>query len=110
MFTKKIYTAHPYGGNPENAAQVEQIVEKLQTKYPHYLFLSPIHSFSFAYHKYSYEYGMAMCLALLSACDELWLFGDWENSRGCQTEHRFADETGIPITIAGDVEQFIKVW
>lgn len=107
MFTKTIYIAHPFSNKEENKREVESIIEQLQAKYPEYLFISPIHAFSFAYNKYCYEYGMNMCLALLSKCDEVWMFGDWENSRGCRTEHRFADEHDI-LCLTLPVEKLLE--
>jgi len=98
---KTVYIAHPYGGKVENKKKAEKIILKIMKKIINLTPVSPIHAFGFAYDEFEYEKGMAYCLSLLAKCDELWLFGDWENSKGCNMEKRFAEEKGIPIRIWG---------
>ena len=96
-FTKVIYISHPFGGDKKNLDEVENIIVKARETYPNYLFISPCHSFSFLYNKTDYEVGLSMCLYLLQCCDECWIYGDWQNSRGCKTENEFCKEHGIKI-------------
>lgn len=92
-----VYISHPYSGKYENEVAVAEIITKLSKKYPGYLFVSPIHAFSFAYKNVDYDTGMKMCLWLLDRADEMWLFGDWEKSIGCQRERQFCMDFEIPF-------------
>lgn len=98
-FKKIVYISHPYGGKKENEDKVAEIIKKMIVKYPDYLFLSPIHSFSFAYHAVDYDTGMKYCLWLLDQADENWFFGDYEISIGCMREKKHSEEQHIPISI-----------
>jgi hypothetical protein len=99
---KVIYIAHPFGGKPENVQAVEQIILKLINKYPDYVFYSPLHATGFYYHKMSYDKGMEVCIEMLSRCDELWLCGNWKQSKGCNIEHNNALAEMIPIKFLED--------
>ena len=92
-----IYIAHPYGGKPENKAEVEQIIKDLVKQNPKAVYISPIHMFGYLYDDVSYEQGIDYCLDILGACDELILTGDWETSRGCKMEKEYAGKNEIPI-------------
>ena len=46
--------------------------------------------------------GMKYCLKLLGFCDEMWVFGCWQESRGCKREVAFCDKYDIPYQIVGD--------
>lgn len=81
-YNKVIYISHPYGGEKENEQHVAKIILRLQKQYPKYLFVSPIHAFSFQYHSDDYEVGIRKCLWLLYHCDEMWVYGDWKTSKG----------------------------
>jgi hypothetical protein len=41
------------------------------------------------------------CLNLLSKANELWVFGNWEQSEGCLIEIDYAIENKIPIQFIG---------
>jgi hypothetical protein len=41
-------------------------------------------------------------LKLLGFCDEMWVFGDWKESRGCRREIAFCEKHEIPYQIVGD--------
>lgn len=77
-----IYISHQYGGLKENEQKVANIINRLQEKHPNYLFISPIHAFSYVYHKVDYEVGLQKCLWLLHRCDEMWVFGNYKKSQG----------------------------
>lgn len=104
MKRKVIYIAHPFQGKPENVKSVEKIILKLIEKYPDYTFYSPLHATGFYYFAKSYEEGMKDCIELLSRCDELWLCPGWENSKGCNIEHDYAQKHNIPIQYLQEVE------
>jgi len=94
-----VYVSHPYGGKKENEEKVAEIINQLSKEYPTYLFISPIHSFSYAYHDVDYQVGIDMCLWLLEKADEMWVYGDWKNSKGCNMETEYCKEFGIPFEI-----------
>lgn len=101
---KKIYITHPLRGDnptPENIelnrTSVDEICREFAQLQPHVLILSPIHAFAFEASDAPDEYIFNKCRALLSLADELWVFGDWEKSRGCCMEIKFAKALGIPI-------------
>ena len=99
IYDNIIYISHPYGGIKLNEDRVAEIILKLQKQYPDYLFVSPIHAFSFEYTYDDYETGINKCLWLLDRCSEMWVYGDWENSKGCKIEIQFCDYNCIPYTI-----------
>lgn len=98
-YTKVVYISHPYGNNIHNKSEIEDIIQSLVTIYPNYLFLSPVHSFGFLYSTVDYSIGIEYCLWLLGKSDEMWVFGDYKNSRGCMIEIKCAEESGIPYYI-----------
>lgn len=98
---KIIYISHPYSGLEENKNKVSSIVLSLMNKYPNYLFISPIHAFGFAYNDLSYEKGLDYCLKTLKLSDEMWVFGDYENSIGCNKEIEYCRNNNIPYTTYG---------
>lgn len=91
-----VYISHPYGGLEENKNSVEAIIKRLISKYPNYVFISPIHTFGFLYNYVDYETGLNMCLELLSKCNTMWVFGDWQNSKGCKAEIEYCNKAGKP--------------
>ena len=97
-----IYISHPYQGNEMNQEIVGELIRRLQKMYPDYLFVSAIHAFSFCYHTTDYQAGLDMCLWLLNHCQAAWVFGDWKNSIGCQTEIEYCKEHKIYYQIMND--------
>lgn len=100
-YKKVIYVSHPYSGKQENLASIEKIMQILVQKMPNYLFLSPVHAFGFEYNFLPYEQGLNQCLWLLSKCDEMLVFGDYTQSRGCQREIQYCEENKIPYRLVG---------
>ena len=94
---KMVYIAHPFQGKHENVADAERIILKLLKQYPDVTYYSPLHATGFFYHELSYEKGMEHCFEALSRCDELWLFGGWRDSKGCNLELQYATDHGIPV-------------
>ena len=97
LYKKIVYISHPYGGYKKNERKVKRIINSLQNNFPNYLFLSPIHAFSYAYNKTDYDKGLNMCLWLLGKADEMWVYGDWRNSRGCKAEVKYCVENNIEM-------------
>ena len=94
-----VYVSHPYGGDIHNKEIVEDLIKWLQKQYPTYLFVSPIHTFSFLYDETEYQQGLNMCLWLLDKCDEVWVFGDYYNSVGCMSEIAYCQNNKIQYHI-----------
>lgn len=94
-----VYISHPYGNDEKNQLLVGELIKKLVEEYPDYLFVSPIHSFSFLYSCTTYQKGLDMCLWLLHQCDEAWVFGDYQNSVGCMAEIAYCKNHSIPYRI-----------
>ncbi len=92
-----IYVSHPYGGRDDNKYKVEQIILELCDKYPDFTYVSPIHCFGYMYENFDYDTGMAMCLDLLSMCDAMYVYGEYQESQGCMTEIATAKEMCIPV-------------
>lgn len=80
QYERVIYVSHPFQDKLSNLRSVENIILGLKKYYPHYLFLSPIHAFSFEYSVTDYKSGLAKCLWLLDQCDECWVYGNWGHS------------------------------
>lgn len=93
--TKKVYFAHPYGGNEENKSKVEELILKVNSD--EVIAISPIHAFGFTYFKMSYIDGILPCIWLLNKCDEIWVHGDWSTSKGVLIEILMAKILNIPI-------------
>lgn len=94
-----VYISHPYGNDEKNQLLVGELIKNLVEEYPDYLFVSPIHSFSFLYSCTTYQKGLDMCLWLLHQCDEVWVFGDYQNSVGCMAEIAYCKNHSIPYRI-----------
>lgn len=103
-----IYVSHPYGGKEENMRKVEGIVKSLSNLNINTTFVSPIHTFGFMYNDVSYERGIGMCINLLSHCNEMYVFGDYENSIGCCAEIEFCKSRRIPYFIMNEVDTICK--
>ena len=98
---KLIYIAHPFGGEQENVEKVQEIITGLIWQMPDHTFYSPLHATGFLCDSLDYLDGMEHCFEVLGRCDELWLCGDWKESRGCNMEYAFAKGKGIPIKFVG---------
>lgn len=94
---RTIYISHPFGGEQENVEKVKKIIKGLKRKHPDYIFHSPLYATGFFYNELSYLVGMRHRFEALSRCDELWLCGNWQDSKGCCMEYGFAKAKGMPI-------------
>lgn len=105
-FDSIIYISHPFSGENNNLERIGLLIKLLQNKYPNYLFISPVHMFGHLYHSTTYEDGIRMCLWALEKCDEMWVFGDWENSNGCKIEMSYCNEYLIPYKVINIEDEF----
>lgn len=94
---KTVYVAHPLRGNvTENVKKVTEICQNISEEGIVIPF-SPIHAFGFVDPAGDQTFVFKCCLRLLSLVDELWVFGDWCKSEGCQIEIDYAKQRGIPV-------------
>lgn len=99
-FTKKIYISHGYGGLEENKRDIEEKVKKLVKEYPNYVFISPVHTFSYLYDVYPYDTGIDICIELLKMCNEMWIIDEnFVNSKGVMVEREYCLSNEIPVKL-----------
>lgn len=85
-------------GDPANEDKIERIIKEVYCKDPSINPLSPIHRFGKWYDLCpSYEIGMEQCFLLLDQATELWIYGDWKNSKGVRMEIEYAKENNISM-------------
>lgn len=105
QFEKTVYVSHKYGGDKNNLKEVEEIIKTQQKKHPNYMFISPLHMFSFLYNDMSYEDGLELCLYQLAECDEIWVTGEkWYDSTGAIKEIEYANAHKIDVLFVTNVE------
>lgn len=105
QFEKTVYVSHKYGGDKNNLKEVEQIIKTQQKKHPNYMFISPLHMFSFLYNDMSYEDGLELCLYQLAECDEIWVTGEkWYDSTGVIKEIEYANAHKIDVLFVKNAE------
>ena len=92
---KLVYISHPSGGREDNKINIENIMralysdEEISNKY---CFVSAVHNYGFRYFEVDYDTSISYCTDLQKHCDEIWVFGDWKSSRGCNIEVNLARE------------------
>lgn len=94
---KTIYISHPFGGKRKNLKAIEKKIKQFIKVFPNLCFISPVHTFGFLYNIIPYEEGLWNCKHLLSRCDEMWVFGDFTESKGCMAEIEFCKRHDIPM-------------
>lgn len=105
QFEKTVYVSHKYGGDKNNLKEVEEIIKTQQKKHPNYMFISPLHMFSFLYNDMSYEDGLELCLYQLAECDEIWVTGEkWYDSTGVIKEIEYANAHKIDVLFVKNAE------
>lgn len=91
---KKVYIAHPFRDNPPgNFNKVGKICRDIIRGQPNIIPVSPLHNFCYLPPE---EDIIDYCLELLATCDEVWFYGDWQNSSGCRQEFMTAVNLNIP--------------
>lgn len=103
-FKKRVYVAHEYKGLEKNLDRVTYIISSLVKTYPDYVFLSPIHAFSYAYHLVEYQNGLDFCFALLDSADEMWVFDDFSSTSGVNAEIAYCEKYDIPYHVWDEYE------
>ena len=98
-FEKVVYLSHPYSGKKKNLKAISEILREVQAEHPTFLFLSPVNMFSCLYSDMPYKEGLDRCLWLLDRSDEMWVFGEYKNSKGCLREIEFCEDNDIPYVI-----------
>lgn len=100
---KLIYIAHPLRNDVQgNLARIEDIMTFLsesdeQPHEPDCNFFSPLHAYSYIEPSGPQQWVMDRCLDMVTRCDELWLYGSWDKSRGCRHEFIHAMRLGKTI-------------
>ncbi len=101
---KSAYICHPLRGATgkqgeisENLRKIDLICKQLAKDYPDVLVLSPLHAFGFYDPQGCQKQVLGQCVALLEMCDELWVFGDFIESRGCRMEISHAIKLDKPV-------------
>jgi len=95
---KKVYIAHPLRGDiAENEKRIAGVCRDIVDAQPGILPLSPVLAFDFFNPDTEPVKAMQYCLELLSCCEEVWIYGEWWKSEGCQGELCFAGCRHIPI-------------
>lgn len=97
---KSVYICHPFTTfgdartNFSNQIRIGREVLKAG-----FIPVSPIITFGMVipHDPGNYELAIGSCLWLLSKCDLLWTFGQWEKSKGCKIEVSKAMSSGIPV-------------
>ena len=103
---KAVYVSHPLRGDVQrNFNAVSDICANLKVIYQDLLILSPIHAFSFESVDGPQGWVLGQCLKLIQKADEIWLFGDWQNSVGCGLEREYALQLGKKIIDMTDAEE-----
>lgn len=111
--THKAYIAHPLRGeNPHDISEicrnidaVDAICRRIVETEPGVLPLSPIHAFGFYPPTGDQSSAFDLCRALLIACDELRVYGDYRSSEGCRMEIELARYMSMKIVFEdGSIE------
>ena len=116
IYDKKriVYLSHPYRGKSNtdtekmyNIRMVDKILHKIVQKYPEVTIISPVHTFLCLEGLCDGNFILEKCYDLLALCNEIWVFGDYENSQGCQGEIDFAKKHNIVVR-KFDTEDFLS--
>lgn len=95
-----VYMAHPLASDPPgNIEKAKAICSEIALRYPNIVPISPLLAFSFCREPEDREQAMAYCRLLLPKCDEVWMTGDWQKSRGCKEELELAKSLCKPIGV-----------
>lgn len=95
-----VYMAHPLASDPPgNIEKAKAICAEVALKYPNIIPVSPPLAFSFCREPEDREQAMTYCRLLLSKCDEVWMTGNWQESKGCREELELAKSLDKPIGV-----------
>lgn len=99
---KTIYIAHPISGNvPGNLAKIIAIIRTINLTMPDVVPMAPYYTDILALNDAvpaERKRGIANDTHIIKTCiDELWVYGDYENSIGCMAEIALCQELHIPV-------------
>jgi len=97
---KLVYIAHPFtshGTIAENQQAIDTICRSIVADSPDVVPVSPIHAFGFYDPTGCQDKVIGYCKELLSACSEIWLYGQWRHSKGCRAEAQHAMIQGLLV-------------
>lgn len=107
MRDKLVYICSPCRGDYEkNIQKAQGYCREIMERWPNVLPIAPhvyFTQFLDDTNEAERELGMAAGIALLSMCDEIWVYGMENPSRGMASEIVYATEHAIPIRDAADV-------
>lgn len=98
----KVYICHPFQGNKINYEAITQLCRNLAKTRSDIVPISPVHAFGYLDDNKHRKIALMYCLALLEACDEVWVYDEWQESEGCCLEVGRASELGMPIVYMDD--------
>ncbi len=104
---KRVYISHPYKGDrEENFREITRICSQVAQTHETVMPVSPLHMFSFLDDDEPEEKEKALGyrLNLINDCDEVWVFGEWKQSEGCNKEVSMARLLGKTVRYWGKVE------
>ena len=99
---RMIYIAHPSAATKRTWKRPSQLSQNYCTS------TRTVHStrrYTRQFFRTAISEGMEHCFEVLRRCDELWIAGDWRESRGCNMEYGFAKAKGIPIKFVGGLNE-----
>lgn len=94
---RRVYICHPFNGKQENIDSIAKICRILAEGRKDIIPISPVHSFSYLDDSIHRNIALKYCLELLSMCDEVWVYGGWQESTGCKSEIAHASKLGIKV-------------
>lgn len=98
---KLVYISHPYTTPPgiiANATAIKEICKKV-SEFDGIVPLAPTYAQSWLDDPYDEQenlLALSYCIEMLKRCDEVWFFGAWRGSMGCQAEYEAAVTYEIP--------------
>lgn len=81
----------------QNRKKVSVICQQILELDDDILILSPIHAFGFCPIEGDQSLVIEQCKSMIELADEMWVYGDWQNSVGSRTEIQYAKILKIPI-------------
>ena len=97
---KRVFISHSFRSDPEGNMKKIRLIEKWLAALG-IAYFSPLSNYQALEDTDAKqrEFGLRCCQEWIPYCDELWLFGDWLNSEGCQRELNAALLELIPVYI-----------
>lgn len=79
--------------------EVSEICRQILAEHNDVLVLSPLNALAYLKQRTaeSLKKAMDQCKAMLELADELWVYGDWQNSEDCCAEIQYAELLKMPV-------------